>query len=249
LNEQLKFLIELQELDSVIISVSEKIDLLPRKLDKFKTPLQEAKVIFQKAKSKQDSLTKKKKDSEQKLDEIQDKIEKLKARSSDIKTNKEYEAHLREIQTFEKNISKIEDEILAVMEELDTYESDLKEEELKLKSAEEEFEQQEKIIGEEQKKLDVELEAKKAMRDEYASKIDKSHYTHYMNLLNRFGDKAVAETKNEICLGCNTNIPPQLFNDIKKNDDIYHCFYCKRYLYYKENLPSENAAQDTASTS
>lgn len=249
MNEQLKFLIELQELDSAIISVSDKIDLFPRKLDKYKSPLKEAKDIFQKAKSRQDALTKKKKDRDQQLNEIQDKIEKLKSRSSDIKTNKEYEAHLKEIHAFENNISKIEDEILAVMEEMDSYENDLKEEELKLKTAEDAFKQQEKIIAEEQKKLESELEAEKAKRDEYVSKIDKTHYAHYMNLLNRFGDKAVAETKNEVCLGCNTNIPPQLFNDIKKNDDIYHCFYCKRYLYYRETLPSENQAQDTASSS
>ncbi|MBI4838497.1 MAG: hypothetical protein HY806_05025 [Nitrospirae bacterium] len=34
-------------------------------------------------------------------------------------------------------------------------------------------------------------------------------------------------------MGCHTNIPPQLFNDIKDNDDILTCCYCHRMLYHE----------------
>ncbi|MBI4683253.1 MAG: hypothetical protein HY757_09170 [Nitrospirae bacterium] len=240
MNEQLKFLIELQDLDSSIMSMVENIDVIPRKLDQFKSPLQEANEKFQKAKIKLDALNKKKKVKDMQLDEIQDKIAKLKSKSSGIKTNKEYEAHLKEIQGFEKNISMIEDDILIIMEEIETYEKDLKEEQVKVRKAEDAFNQQEKVLGEEQKKLQAELETEKAKRKDFVLRIDKGIYTQYINLLKRFGDKAVVETRNEICLGCNTNIPPQLFNDIKKNDNLYSCFFCKRFLYFKESPSSDN---------
>lgn len=246
MNEQLKFLIELQELDSSIIAMAEKVEMIPRNLDKFKSPLQEANEIFQKTKTRFSTLSKKKKDKDMQLDEMQDKINKLKSRSGDIKTNKEYEAHLKEIQGFEKNMSKIEDEILAVMEEIDVFEKELKVEEVKVKKAEEEYKLQEKILGEEQKKLSAELETEKAKRKEFVSRLDEEYYTQYMNLLKRYGDRVVVETRDEICLGCNTNIPPQLYNDIKKGDVLYNCFFCKRYIYIKPS--AETGSPSEAST-
>jgi predicted nucleic acid-binding Zn-ribbon protein len=246
LNEQLKFLIELQELDSSIISMAEKIEMIPRKLDQFNSPLKQLNELFQKTKTKYSALIKKKKDKDLLLDEMQDKINKLKSRGGDIKTNKEYEAHLKEIQGFEKNVSKVEDELIAVMEEIEAFEKELKVEEMKVKKAEEDYKLQEKILGEEQKKLRAGLETEKAKRKDFVSRLDDENYTQYMNLLKRYGDKVVVETKNEICLGCNTNIPPQLYNDIKKGDVLYNCFFCKRYLYIKP--PVESAGQTESST-
>lgn len=249
MNDQLKFLIEIQELDSRIISIAEKVQEIPRKLDRFKAPLKEANELFQKVRTKQDLLNKKKKDKDMQLNEMQDKIDKLKSRSSGIKTNKEYEAHLKEIQGIEKNISKIEDEILAVMEETDAFGASLKEEELKVKKAENEFQQQERAAAEEQGRMQAELETEKAKRSAIVAKIDEGYYLQYKSLMKRYGDKAVVETRNEICLGCNTNIPPQLYNDIKKGDVLHQCFFCKRYLYIKAVPMSDNQPQDVSAVS
>ena len=249
MNEQLKFLIELQELDSAIILLAEKIEEIPRQLEKFNSPLTQLNESFQKTKTRYSALIKKKKDKEMQLDEMQDKINKLKSRSGDIKTNKEYEAHLKEIQGFEKSISKIEDELIAVMEEMEAFEKELKVEEMKVKKAEEDYKLQEKILGEEQKKSQAELETEKAKRKDFISRLDHEYYNQYMNLLKRYGDKVVVEARNEICLGCNTNIPPQLYNDIKKGDVLYHCFFCKRFLFIKPSAESANHAEVSTVTS
>lgn len=249
MHEQLKFLIELQEIDSAILSMAERIEQLPRTLNKFKAPLKEANDLLQKSKTKYEVLNKKKKDRNMQLDDIQDKINKLKSRSNEIKTNKEYNAHLKEIEVFGKNIYKIEDEILAIMEEVEAFDKIFIEEEMKVKKAEDEFKHQEKILLEEQQKLQVELEKEKARRNDFASRIEKEYYAQYMVLLKRLGDKAVAETKNEMCHGCNTNIPPQLYNDIRKSERIYNCFYCNRFLYFVEPAPAEDKSHDLSPSS
>ncbi|MEN8262469.1 MAG: C4-type zinc ribbon domain-containing protein [Nitrospirota bacterium] len=243
MNEQLKLLIDLQDVDSAVLLIAEQIESLPARLDQFKIPLKEAKEAFQKAQAKNESLIKKKKEKDLKLDEIQDTIDKMKSRSGEVKTNKEYDAHLKEIESFKKNIYKTEDEILALMEGIENFSSELKDEEIKIKKVEEEYKQQEKVIGEEQKKLHADMETQKARRNEFIDKLEKGNYRQYINLLERSGGKAVVETKNEVCYGCNTNIPPQLFNDIKKNEGIFTCFYCKRFLFFKEPVPEENEPQ------
>src|ERR1039458_4742700 len=68
---------------------------------------------------KSETLQKKKREREKSLEDIQEKIKKMKGRTTDIKTNKEYQAHLREIESSEKEIGKIEEEILVIMEDLD----------------------------------------------------------------------------------------------------------------------------------
>jgi predicted nucleic acid-binding Zn-ribbon protein len=221
LKEQLKLLVELQEIDSYILSIDEKIESYQARLDQFKIPLNQAQEAFQKFKAKSESLDKKKKAKELELDEIEDKINKLKGRSSEIKTNKEYEAHLKEIVSFEKSKYRTEDEILAIMEDYEIFSGEVKKEEVKVRETEAEFKKQEKVMDEEKNQLQSELEKLKARRKDFSSRLDKEIYDQYSQLLQRMGGLAVVQTVNETCLGCNTNIPPQLFNDIKAIEDFY----------------------------
>lgn len=243
MNEQLKVLVGLQEIDSSLLVLAEQIDSLPDQLEQYKAPLKEATDLLQKVKTELEVLTKKKKDKDLQLDEFQDKIDKLKSRSAEVKTNKEYEANLKEIETFEKNRYKIEDEVLALMEAIEAFANTLKEEEAKGKEAEKVFKHEEEKIEGERKKLFSELEAIKAKRAEYIEKLDTKTYDRYMRLLKKLGGLAVVEVKNEVCLGCNTNIPPQLFSNIVKGEDVCTCFFCNRLMYYKDDA-SGNSSQE-----
>jgi len=239
LKEQLKLLVELQEIDSAILSIVEKIDSYPERLNQYRIPLNQAQEAFQKFKAKSESLDKKRKAKDHELDEIQDKINKVKGRSSEIKTNKEYEAHLKEIESFEKSKYRIEDEILAIMEDYEVFAGEVEKEEVKVRETEAEFKKQEKVLDEEKNQNEAELEKLKARRKDFSSRLDREIYDQYRKLHHRLGGLAVVQTVNEICLGCNTNIPPQLYNDIKSSGDIHTCFYCKRFLYFKETPPPE----------
>jgi predicted nucleic acid-binding Zn-ribbon protein len=44
----------------------------------------------------------------------------------------------------------------------------------------------------------------------------------------------VVEARDEICQGCNMNMPPQMFVELKKNAEIIQCLQCERILYWKE---------------
>lgn len=243
LKEQLRILVELQDIDSSILSIADKIDSYPGKIEKFQAPLKKSQDAFQKFTSQSDALNKKKKEKERELDDIQDKISKLKARSSEIKTNKEYEAHLKEIESFEKKRYSMEDGILAIMEDLENFEDEVRKEGLKVKESEAEFNRQKQLFDEEQQKILKEQEALKEKRKEFVSQLDEDIYHEYKTLLTRMGGLAVVQVRNEVCLGCNTNIPPQLYNEIREKGTIYHCFYCNRFLYFKEPDQPANPSQ------
>jgi predicted nucleic acid-binding Zn-ribbon protein len=115
----IKFLVALQEIDSRIIEKRFFIDKVPLRIHEVDEPLKQAKAELERMRQRSDALGKKKREKEQFLDESGEKIKKMKGRVSEIKTNKEYQAHLKEIESSEMGITGIEDEILVLMEELD----------------------------------------------------------------------------------------------------------------------------------
>ena len=234
MQENIKLLIELQGTDSVIFRDKNFIDSMPSKLLSADQAFKEIQSLYEGGKQKVTLLEKKKKDKEKETEDINERIKKLKARASEIKTNKEYQAHLKEIEAIEKERYAIEDEILSVMEAIDAAGKELKAEEIKVKAEKDKIEAFKKQVEKEMAEAEGELSEKKARRSDIADKIDPDMYNEYMKVLKACGGLAVVEAREEICQGCNMNIPPQMFVEIKKNEEISQCPQCRRILYWKE---------------
>jgi predicted nucleic acid-binding Zn-ribbon protein len=230
----IKLLIRLQEEDSHILEKRAFIDKVPWRIHEVDEPLKKATEDIEKMKAKGEMLLKKRRDREKALEEIQDKVKKMKARVSEIKTNKEYQAHLKEIESSEKEISKVEEEILVIMEELDGQQKQQKQLEGKLSVEVEKMTAFKKELDLDVRKYEKELSLLKDERAGIVKQLDPHVYDLYMALLKSGNGSAVTKTKNEVCLGCNMNIPPQLFVEIRKSEELIQCPQCRRILYYEE---------------
>ena len=234
MKDLLKLLIELQKRDSDILKKRIFIDNVPKRIHEVDEPLAEAGRELEKLKQHSEDMLKKKREKEAILDDINEKIAKLKSRVSDIKTNKEYQAHLKGIEALEEKISDVEEEILSVMVDIDVILNEQKEKEekvnleaKKITAFKNELDQEVEIY---QKELNVLMEE----RDRLSASIEPDIYKTYMKLLDSGNGIAVTNAKDEICLGCNMNMPPQLFVEIRKNEEIIQCPQCYRILYYPE---------------
>ena len=233
MKEDLKLLIELQGIDTVIIEKADIIETIPGKVTSVEQPLNHALGMLDRARQKLDGLAKKKKEREQHLEDVNEKIKKLRARVTDIKTNKEYQAHLKEIESAEKDQRAVEDEVLVVMEELDIAQKEMKALEAKVKVEEEEINVFRKKLQEEAVAMESEIGDLRLRRGEYVKALDREVYDMYTKIIEAKKGLAVVETRGEVCQGCNMNIPPQLFVEIKKNEKIIQCPQCNRVLYWK----------------
>jgi predicted nucleic acid-binding Zn-ribbon protein len=233
--DQLKRLIELQQIDSKMFAISRIIHEFHSKIAEAELPLKEFQAFLLNNKQNRDSLEKKKRDKESRLDEISEKIVKVKARTSEIKTNKEYQALLKEIDSLEKDRSSVEDEILAVMEEIDAASKQSKSEETRFTAGKDKIETSKRILEDEKAEAEKELLSIKETRSTLANAIDREIYDTYAILSEACGGIAVTEAKEEICHGCNMNIPPQLFVEMKKNEDIFYCPQCRIIIYFKND--------------
>ncbi len=231
--EDLKLLMELQGIDTIIIEKSDIIETIPGKVASVEQPLKDALGAYDRAKQRLDGLVKKKKDREQHLEDVNEKLKKLKARISDIKTNKEYQAHLKEIESAEKDQRTVEDEVLAVMEALDTTQREAKALEVTVKAEEEKINAFRRKLQEDVAVIEGEIDDLRLRREGYVKALDNEAYRMYRKLFEAKRGLAVVETRGRYVRGCNMNIPPQLFVEIKKNEKIIQCPQCSRILYWR----------------
>jgi predicted nucleic acid-binding Zn-ribbon protein len=234
-NKQLEHLIQLQQIDSKIRAIQRTIEDVPGKITEVESPLQVSQNVLNRIKQQYDAFEKKKREKERALEDINDKINKLKMRTGEIKTNKEYQALLKEIKTVEDDRSSIEDDILSAMEDADTLGKQIKTEEQNYRVNKEKVEALKKDIENEKSETEKELLTVQGIREKVIEAVDSEVYDQYFMLLEICGGLAVIEVKDEICQGCNMNIPPQLFVELKKNEEIYNCPHCRRIIFYKNS--------------
>src|SRR5574337_1030244 len=98
MEEQLGLLIQLQEIDAKIRSLTEQKKRLPEALAALERRLAAAREDLDNVKEGLQTAQKNKRDRDKDLEAGVQKVEKLKARTSEIKNNKEYQALLKEIE-------------------------------------------------------------------------------------------------------------------------------------------------------
>jgi hypothetical protein len=231
----LKLLVDLQQRDSLILEKRRFIDKVPLRIFEVDEPLKKAKLELENIKKKNEAASRKKRDKESELSETQEKIRKMKARISDLKTNKEYQAYQKEIEGSEKGISAIEDVILQLMEEIDAASKEQKEKEAAVNAEIQKIDAFKAELDAEVAKNERELALLKQERGGVVARIDPDVYKTYMTILLDSGDGvAVTTARNELCSGCDMNIPPQLYVEIRKNQEMLQCPQCRRILYVSE---------------
>jgi predicted nucleic acid-binding Zn-ribbon protein len=231
----LKLLVDLQQRDSLILEKRRFIDKVPLRIFEVDEPLKKAKLELESIKKKNEAALRKKKEKESELSETQEKIRKMKARISDLKTNKEYQAYQKEIEGCEKEITAIEDVILQLMEEIDAVSKEQKAKEAAVNAEIQKIDSFKAELDAEVVNNERELALLKQERAGTVARIDPDVYKTYMRILLDSGDGvAVTTARNELCSGCDMNIPPQLYVEIRKNQELLQCPQCRRILYVPE---------------
>lgn len=233
MEQQLSLLIQLQERDLTIRALQEKKKKFPEILASLQQRRSTSQAELEAAREGLQAAQKNKRDRDKDLEAGVQKVEKLKARTSEIKTNKEYTALLKEIETAEKDNKAIEDEILVLMERIDAAAS-------QITAAENRAREEDAAVAEEQKEQEsahagVEAELKSAVqqREEAAKSVEPRVLSQYQKLLGSKAGMALAEARGESCSGCFMSIPPQVFVNVKKNETIINCPHCGRILFYR----------------
>ena len=231
--DQLRILVQLQDKDFRIAEIVEKQKNLPSIIALIRGKLDSAQQELLEASDGFDSATKERKTLESSLKDAETKVTKFKEKIPEIKTNKEYQSLLKEIESAGQEKSDIEEKILILFEKLDELKAKRSEKENVVKEVEKVFNSEKEIIEKDYEQLAEILKELESQKDSIVSNMDPKLLSEYNRLLCDKKGLAVVTVKNEHCLGCHMRIPPQVFTEIKKNEKISYCLNCKRILYWK----------------
>jgi len=163
------------------------------------------------------------------------KIEKSQEKLRSVKTNKEYQSSLKEIEDIKAINSKIEDEMLEFLEQIETAENSLIESKQQSSRLVEEISREKKAVLQAVEHSKKDLTALGSDRDAVAAELDAELLDIFKRQLMKQGDGiAIVEVKNAICQGCHMNIPPQMYNELHRGNSLKYCPSCERVIYWQD---------------
>jgi len=157
-------------------------------------------------------------------------IARLKTQQYQTRKNDEFQAIGHEIERYENEIRKIEDEELELMVQADTIKVDLAEEEKKAGVVRESIARQTKDLEAKSTTLQSQLEELSKERAEIAGKIDEDLLSRFERLFKSKGDAVVVALEHEVCTGCHMKVTTQTAHRVKAGKEIVSCENCGRIL-------------------
>ena len=238
MNDKLSLLIRLQECDSMLAGLSAKKNSLPEKLQKIDEEFQRFKESISQSAMRYEKLKTEREENELKVKKISEAMARSKEKLLDVKTNKEYQAMLKEIETAETSLGELESQIIILMEEMDELSAQVKQDQETLKQAEKNYLDDEKIIEEKLSSVDAESDEWNRKRLALQKNIPEDLLALYEKIRKRNQGVGVIPVWKAVCSGCHMNIPPQLYNELQRSSDLLSCPSCHRIMYFQ--------AQDTS---
>ena len=235
LREKMKRLIKLQECDIKIRNVQVGIGENPKKIEELSEKLRNLEVQVDQGAVEFEECAREKRDIDQRIDDIENRLKKSQIKLSNIASNKEYTAALKEISDLEREKSALEDKALDLMERREdlktTYDSFSKEAE----ESKNRFLSDQKKIRQNVALLEKELENLQKERARCRQAIDADLLKQYDFLKIHKGVVVVSPVAESVCKVCNIGIPPQQFNELIRGDTVMTCPNCKRIIYWGED--------------
>lgn len=150
-----------------------------------------------------------------------------------VQTNREYQSLLREIEDAKKANNSREEEIVLLMEQIEAHQNTIAEEQAKCKEGEKELAETEAEMSQQTQEFDTEKTKILEKRETKAKNISQALLKKYDRLRENRKGVAVAGATSAVCQGCFMNIPPQLFNELLREQELLSCPTCNRMLYHK----------------
>ena len=236
MNSDLKQLIRLQSIDLSIQELRARVDTFPGISKALDEKLRAAQAGVEAAKEKAKTDLGHRKKFENEISATETKISKYRDQMMAVKTNEEYRALQHEIEHAQSGIRKIEDDILNLMMAAETSQADIKSAEAQLKEDQQKVNAERKQLEEQNKRDLSALEGYLKERKEIEASVSSDLLPQYERVRKHRGGIAVGAARDYVCEVCQVRIRPQVFQEIKKNDQIIHCDACQRILYDPDNM-------------
>ncbi len=235
----LELLLKLQVIDYDLGELERSKEYIPdmmqnlnREIKQSKERLEAEKKQLQEARATRSSLEMEIASREAELQHAQQKM-------MSIKTNREYDALVAEIDSAKEFISNKETDLLETIELIETLEKQIAEDESKVEEVELNNARQLQILKQKIDSIGDKVANKESERHEVSARIPRRTLSMYERVRRGKGGTAVVVVKKRACGACYKALTPQKVQEIKKGDRIHTCENCGSLLFWDDSVSED----------
>ena len=247
MNVQLSLLVQLQRLDLKLHDLEEQRKQIPERLQAAEFSVEQAQKREKELQASLRTIAAERRSSERDLNVHESHVHKMRERLNEVKTNREYQAHLFEIELANKKKDALEEKVLMAMERAEEKQRELDEVQRRLQEVTHALEKERTAIESLSAKLTHDATQVDQQKNALFPSLEKRVYDRYSTLKLSLKLRVIAPVFGGTCQGCQLQIPPQLVASVKRADQLLTCPYCYRILYDEEigkEVPESVSAQE-----
>lgn len=233
-------LVQLQKVDNEIRAIRSRLDAIPVEIRALEKEIATERANLKTAEEALSEGQKDRRTQEGELAAAEQKVSKYTDQLMNVKSNEEYKAMQKQIDTAKKEVGALEEKILIGMDTIEDLDKERAKRAAELEIGEREISAMEKEIRAEEAKLREELAERERAHKEATALVSEELLDEYLRIASTRSGVAMAEALDEICQVCMVRLRPQVYQELRLGQAIHHCSNCQRFLYYLDEAEKES---------
>ena len=234
MKEEIKKLKDLQAVDLEIGEIERGLATGTTELDNRKEAIEKLKADIADHAVRLEVGENRRKELEGEVEEAQLMVKDRQNKLMKVQTNREYQSILKEIEDAKNSNRQREEEMGRLMEQAESLQSKKDEQTALCEEEEGQYKEEAARLESEAVTLTTKLEKAQKKRKTKAKKVKAADLRKYDRIRENRGGLAMVGVSKGVCSGCFMNVPPQLFNELLREDQLHACPACNRLMY---NVP------------
>lgn len=239
MKEDLELLMKMQGIDYDLGELERSKEYIPDMMENLKRELEESEKLFRDTETDLEQSKVLQKNLELEVSILQENLKKLQSQMMAIKTNKEYDALVAQIDAVKESISDKETTLLETIEKIESLSANIEDYKKKAGDVKGQNKKQLEILQEKMDSVGEKIQAKENERQEVAVKVPKRTMSIYNRVRKVRGGMVVVPVRKRACGACYKALPPHLIQELKRGQKIIGCDNCGRLLVWQDGLSEE----------
>ncbi len=234
MKDDLELLLKLQVLDYDRGELERSKEYIPDMIDNLRREITENAETFQNNEKELSEATITQKNLELEVSSLQEELKKLKSMMMAIKTNKEYDALVTQIDAVKESINEKETTLLEVIERIEILEGGIDDLRKKSTDTKKQNDDQLGILQEKMDSVGTKVKMKDDERQNIIVRVPKRMMSIYERIRKSRGGSVVITVKKRACGACFKALPPHRIQELKRGDQMITCDNCGRLLIWQD---------------
>jgi predicted nucleic acid-binding Zn-ribbon protein len=231
---EIENLVRLQKVDDEIRALETRLRAIPKEIEALEKEIATERKNLEDASTALAEAQKAHRANESALAATEERVKKYRDQLMTVKTNDEYRMMQKQIEVAQAEVGGVEDKILQGYDAIKELEEKKKARQKELEKGQTEISAMARELESERSRLEGELASRRASREEILKAVPSGLFEDYSRIAKTRGGIAMAEAIDERCQVCMVRLRPQVYQELRIGEKIFHCESCRRILYFQQ---------------